>query len=169
MNVSSMKKKLLNISILFIYFSIIIVIQVFSERINLRYPCVVVTVEKCDLDDEMQLFYDIGNGINEKDSIKRNVKKSEKHQKCIFKLPDQKIYHFRLDFGERKGNFYLLKSIKMTTRMISKYWQEQDLIRDFRSHSIDVNKYKIEKGMVTLYTTGKDSFLVSPIFFENTN
>jgi hypothetical protein len=57
---------------------------------------------KSDRTGTGQLFYDIGRGFNEKDSVRFEIKANELNH-CIVRLPNKKIYSLRIDPLDKKA------------------------------------------------------------------
>ena len=62
---------------------------------------------KSSVDSVAQLYYDLGNGLNEKDSKRCRVYRSEGFQVLKFPLPNQPVQYIRFDPINTEGSSFL--------------------------------------------------------------
>lgn len=160
-----MKKINKIVAILLFIFSIIAI-----SIINLTvYPTSLIMEIQTEYDDTYQIFYDIGNGFNEKDSTRTFVNgEKESFTKVTFKIP-KKILKLRIDPGTTKCSINI-KSISLKSGLLTVYYGGPDEIeRDFLP-SRDIEKFVARDGLLYIKTTGKDpSFVLSKEVYSSIN
>jgi 2-polyprenyl-3-methyl-5-hydroxy-6-metoxy-1,4-benzoquinol methylase len=99
------------------YIGVIVVLAVFLSG-TLSYllrlssmPYFLVITYKSSVESETQVFYDTGNGYNEKESITYQVLPSKSFKKLNFSLPTEKIHNLRIDPLINEGLFQIKKVV----------------------------------------------------------
>lgn len=112
---------------------------------------------KTEQPDTYQVFYDVGDGFNQKDStIFLSHGERGKFVKAVFDLPG-KIDNLRIDFGERKADI-AIKSIRLKAGFFTVYyWGSADIERDF---NICNNVSYYYEDVLHVKTTGNDPWIV---------
>ena len=94
-----------SVLIAFIIALVFVIVDAFQEW---KVPQLYLRVSmKSSVDSIAQVFYDIGNGLNEKDSINYSVNKNRGFQVLRFPLPRKPIQYIRFDPLIVEGNFSL--------------------------------------------------------------
>jgi hypothetical protein len=83
--------------------SLIIILDYFQELIPHSYFLRIVM--KSSVESTAQVYYDIGNNLNEEDSVTHKVYESDDFRKFDFKLPLATIYFLRFDPLKTEGKF----------------------------------------------------------------
>lgn len=121
--------------------SILMVIDGYQE---MRPPDLTVLISMTSsVNSAAQLFYDVGKGLNEKDSKIVNVYKSKKFQTLQFTLPTDKIYYLRFDPIRVQGSF-AIKSVKIGDAAL-----KTNKVIDLKSIEVlqQIKKFKIKKNL----------------------
>ncbi len=135
----------------------------FSMEVNTQIP------------DIFQLFYDCGNGYNEKDSIKTIVQGNGDFEIINFTLPIKMFRKIRIDPGTHMGDV-IIKSISFQLKSKNIiFWNSQDIINKFKPlNQIDV--FNENKGYVYIHSIGEDPYfecnfdirdIIDPINIKN--
>lgn len=107
-----------------------------------------------------QLFYDLGKGYNETDSVSSEINDKKLVQNNLYKLifPIKSINtlrKLRIDPGNT-GEVVLIKSIKMIINENENYFEGERLL-EFLKPSIQISKISLDNnGLIQIVTTGKD-------------
>ena len=99
--------------------------------VNFHIPSTLIILVKCQAGDIYQLYYDIGNGYNEIDSIKVPIKKSDDFSIMRFKLPLKEVKRIKIDFGNQLGTTEI-KKISLNNINKEYSWALSNVIRDFQ-------------------------------------
>ncbi|MDY6970540.1 MAG: hypothetical protein SVR08_18080, partial [Spirochaetota bacterium] len=166
-------KSNLGIRFLGIIFLTFILLVTTISNIKITPVSLSVEVVSPQYDDIFQVFYDIGKGYNETDSIKAKVTRNNRLTKIVFNLPDKDTNKLRIDTGTQKGHI-VIKAIRLkqyfrifniTTSYI-KRWPAKEIIEDFKPINHIVNFYE-KNGMLHITATGENPYIqidnISPI------
>lgn len=112
-------------------------------------------------DDRYQVFFDIGNGFNEDDSISMDVGKKEGVQTLVFQLPSD-VKNLRVDFGTKINTIELEKIVwkKFNKKYI---WTPEKIISEFNIRN-NIDNLVSTNGKLRITPNGNDPFIV----IENT-
>ncbi len=108
--------------------------------------------------DDIQIFYDLGDGFNESNSVKIKVR-GDKFQKITVKLPIKKIDKIRLDTGTKAGNIVIIKDFCLENIFQKHCWSAQDISRDFTS-SHDISEISANNNQLFVKSSGTDPYIV---------
>lgn len=152
-----MKRKIFVNILIFILLSILV--NIFSCMPKQKFKL------KCDIlqskDDVYQVFYDIGNGFNETDSVKKEVKSSKDFQVIEFLIPSniKNIKKIRLDIGSNVGNIYIKNIIIEKSFFDKKTYKNSNLsnLVEWTNNIIDIHNENIGELFVS---DGIDPFIV---------
>lgn len=120
----------------YIKFLVIIFISLFFSVIlcnnwqNYFYPITVSIQFKSDKDDICQLFYDIGKGFNQIESICIPYKLNDDFKVIKFELPTKKFLNLRIDPG-LKSTKYIINNIKFQVGTQSKIYSGNNILKNF--------------------------------------
>ena len=142
---------ILSITLLVILFLIASFVKVY-----IPITCNIIMKSSIDSDrDSPQIFFDTGNGYNEKESV-HVLKKHEEHFLFFsFNLPGKKIYKIRIDPGIKKGN-YFIKKICFVGRQ-SRCFSSVDFIHHFQPLH-DISFFNIKNNVLSIEASGNDPF-----------
>lgn len=115
------------------------------------------------LTEEVQIFYDLGNGFSESNSIKTNVSNADN---LVAQLPAKNIYNLRIDLGNEPDKVIGIKSVSIErTREIN--------IKDINNKAtslVQLENGGVKDGISYFITKGNDpSFQIADLdkLFEN--
>jgi hypothetical protein len=156
---SKAKFKLIISGILFLLLIFLI------NRVNLSPNSILVEFYMPESDSDCRLFYDIGNGFNESDSIVCKIQKSKYTVKAIFfEVPCHKLKTLKIIPATYKGTV-IIKSIKISHRFSKLFlnfslyqWLADDIIRDFKPVNY-INDFIKKNDLLYIKSTETDSYL----------
>ncbi|WP_318627906.1 DUF6056 family protein [Paenibacillus polymyxa] len=122
--------------------------------VSIDKPTMIVELEKAKV-NMYQLYYDIGDGINEKDSSKAYIYNQADGNRLFFELPNKPIYSFRLDPGILTNQNVQIKSIEFDNNNVHLKYDAKKLESLFYPLH-DISKIKAESGILNIYTNGYD-------------
>ena len=138
-----------SVLIAFIIALVFVIVDAFQEW---KVPQLYLRVSmKSSVDSIAQVFYDIGNGLNEKDSINCSVNKNRGFQVLRFPLPRKPIKYIRFDPLIVEGNFSL-REIQLVDEL-DRLIQTIDLEAVKPLHQI--SSIGIENDLLVATTTSK--------------
>ncbi len=145
---------------------------VFRLPVNNSITSLSIEMESVDFTDRFKIFYDIGNGYNEKDSDVKNINKNNKSVRIDFKLPGVKIKNLRIDLGDQ------LKSIKIKSislvhdfyrfsykmRLFS--WNAESIFKDFKPIN-NITEFSESGKILYIKTSGDNPCFINKNDFSN--
>ncbi len=109
--------------------------------------------------DVLQVFYDVGNGFNETDSVKAAMGFAGSRQVLRLGLPaGRQVRKLRLDVGLQPGAV-LIESIAVRGLAGETEWRAEEVKRRFRP-ARHINRYELEGGLLAVGVNGRDPALV---------
>jgi hypothetical protein len=121
----------------------------------------VLTIEKPGVMGTFHLFYDLGEGFCEQNSVKANVTPREGDCQIYFPLPDRSIRGLRID------SKIIEKTYRITSMRFNKFeWKAGDIISSFKPGN-DISQFKIEDDRVIIVVTGSDPYFICSNDFSN--
>jgi len=116
----------------------------------------------------IQVFTNTGNGYNETESIWGNIYPVEGIQKVDFKLPEKKLFSFRIDTGGTSDEDLYIKSISIYKSVlfnkIELYkFHPDEIVNNFSGYMMTLSK---EKGLVLLHAYKGDPHFDSNFDFN---
>jgi|GEM_PF-4083114 len=148
---------ILSITLLLILFLTASFVKIYTP-----ITCNIIMKSSIDSDKESpQIFFDTGNGYNEKESVHVSKKHKEYFSFFSFNLPGKKIYKIRIDPGTKKGK-YFIKKICFVGRQ-SRCFSSVDFIQHFQPLH-DISFFNIRNNMLSIEASGNDPFFE---FFGN--
>ncbi|GIP39952.1 hypothetical protein J31TS4_32320 [Paenibacillus sp. J31TS4] len=150
---SNKKKVIFNTANLLIVLAIISIlyyslIGFFNNRLIIIFKTDIVGLHK--------VYYDVGEGFNEGDTVGTVLEKKEGSQRLVFDLPSKRIYKLRFDPGDKIGN------IEIESIVFKQGFSEQEIINQFISYN-DL-KVEGERGhTLRLVSTGEDPYLSTTV------
>jgi hypothetical protein len=106
--------------------------------------------------DTWQVFYDLGQGYNEKDSSTARLKKSGAAKIISFDLIDRNINSLRIDPGVHAGNIQI-RSITYRVGKSSRIWSAKEISGEFRPLN-QISSFIEDKGILRIKSTGRDPY-----------
>jgi hypothetical protein len=125
--------------------------------VGIKAPASSLVLEvKTDRPDVYQVFYDTGNGFNERESQIFLIPNSSKFEQAYFSLPS-KVRGLRIDFGSSEADI-LIKSIQLRCGYFKIYrWEGKEIEKDF---SITHNTaYKYQNDMIGVSALADDPWI----------
>lgn len=110
-------------------------------------------------DNLFQVFYDVGNGFNEKDSVRINVNAYEKYQKLEAPIPAN-VRSIRIDVGYLAGENVLLQNIKWKYNKNTHMWNLSDIVRNAKRNPHIGEFSLLNSNELKITTTGQDPFFI---------
>ncbi len=122
----------------------------------LPFNALVLTV-KGGGEDLLQVFYDRGEGFNEKDSCKFYVKMDEtRFRKLIVRIPSG-TERIRIDPGTAYPSFMEFGSVALKYGLLTVHsWKPREIVRDFVPIR-DIRSFQVHDGALRIETSGNDS------------
>ena len=144
----------------------IVIAFILINRINLQPNSIVMEVVSPENDDTYQLYYDTGNGFNETDSIRTEVRKNNNTLEVInFPLPEKQIKSIRFDPGSHKGNI-IIKSIKVNHNfyrlgfnLTLLKWKSENFSKHFKPLN-HISNFNEKDGNVYIIASDNDPYFV---------
>jgi len=147
-----LKDKSLLVSVLLF---IILILTV--NLVNFHIPSTLIIAVKCQAGDVYKLYYDIGNGYNEIDSIKVPIKKSDDFLLVRFKLPLKEVKRIEIDLGNQLGTTEIKKiSLQNINKEYS--WALSNIVRDFQPIQNAIN-FRIENDVLIFEKMNRNLYL----------
>lgn len=150
-------------------FFLIAVTSITLFNFNTSFNTLMIEIESAPSHDIYQLFYDVGNGYREKDSISTFVKRTET-AKVFFHIPTEKpVKGLRIDPGRRPG-MIVIKSIQLGYQLFFYFhplyqWTAQDIFKDF--HPVNhINFFAEQHDAFYLRATREDPHFISRVDFD---
>ncbi|MBN2570388.1 MAG: hypothetical protein JXB42_13255, partial [Deltaproteobacteria bacterium] len=129
----------------------------------------IIEVESPSISDKYQLFYDIGNGFRESDSVITFVEKSKGVVKVIFKIPHAiavRIRNIRIDPGQRSGTICINKiTLNHFFYRGLHNWSAKEIASSFLPIN-HISEFEIRDGYLKVKSVGEDPSFVSNFDFE---
>jgi len=134
---------------------------------------IIIEIQSPNISDSYQLFYDIGRGFNESDSVKAFITKNrEKVVKVIFNIPhDIRIRNIRIDPGTRSGTI-CIKKITLNYLFYNEYnrelhnWSAREIASSFLPIN-HISEFEVRDGYLYVKSVGEDPYFISNFDFEN--
>lgn len=106
--------------------------------------------------DKFQVFYDVGNGFNEKDSESIFVEQNDATQTLRFVLPPN-VRNLRVDFGTAANTVWVDHIVwkNFTKKYI---WGSEGIVEDF-SIKNDIDHLDLDNERLKIVSNGKDPYL----------
>jgi len=102
-----------------------------------------------------QIFYDVGNGYNEKNSI--SIFHHDTFEKPIeFTIRSRKFFHFRID-PVYSPKPVVISEIRFLHQQQERVWKEEGLANRFAAMN-DIEDWGVVEGNLSFRTAGKDPF-----------
>lgn len=116
---------------------------------------------KANSSTQVQVYYDLGNGFNEKNSL---VKKSE--GPASFFLPLSPIKKVRLDFGLKNDTIKVFQICLNRFFLGQKCWSGKDIVNELKINK-DISITNQNNNLLLFHITGDDPslYLESSLFF----
>ena len=138
-----------SVLIAFVIALVFVIVDAFQEW---KTPQLYLKVSmKSSVDSIAQVFYDIGNGLNEKDSINCTVNKNRGFQVLRFPLPRKPIHYIRFDPLNAEGSF-AVQEIQLVD-------ESDRLIRTIDLQAVkplhQISSIGIENGLLVATTSSK--------------
>jgi len=125
-----------------------------------RSRAVSMTIEiKVQQADQIQVFYDCGNGFNEQDSTKELIKTSNVFHTLVSKLPCGKISRIRIDPATDAGHV-MISSIETNSFLWKHHLSANEIITDFTPNHL-IKGYYVENNVVNIESIGNDPYVIS--------
>ena len=130
-----------------------------------------VEVQSPSYSDTYQLFYDIGNGFNESQSVKAFVENNRGVVKVIFKIPLGKIIrNIRIDPGTQPGTI-VINRVTLNCSFYSIYnkelynWSAGEIASSFLPVN-HISEFEVNNGSLRVTPTGNDPGFTSNFDFQ---
>lgn len=159
----------------FLVFISILISLIFATLITIIYSplnSLTVEVQSPSVGDTYQLFYDIGEGINESDSSRAFIKRHRDVVKVVFKIPYwKKIRVIRIDPGTKPGTIRINRVTlnSSLTRFYNKElysWIAEEMASSF-SPTNHISEFEVINGSLRIQSDNGDPFFVSNIGFND--
>lgn len=113
-------------------------------------------------DSLFQVFYDRGEGFNQRDSSKFYVKMDESRYRTIRVRVPSRSERFRIDPGASSSALHI-GSISLNYGLISAHrWNPEEITRDFRPTN-DIGSFEVRDGAVLMVAAGSDPSFMTPV------
>ena len=144
-------KIILSIILLAVLFLIPSLVKIYTP-----ITCNIIMKSPIDSDsDFVQIFYDTGNGYNEKESVKLSKNHEKDFSSFSFHLPGKIIYKIRVDPGIKKGEYSVKKICFFGAK--SRCFSSVNFMHYFQS-SHDISYFNIKNNLLFIGASGADPF-----------
>ena len=124
---------------------------------NLNLPQWLVVEIKTEKQIQIQIYYDIGEGYNERDKRIQEVSGDNGFQKVRIRLPGKSIHSFRVDPLTTPGIVYI-KSIAIESLLGRNHiWTPEKIHNDFRPQN-DISQFMLEGDILKVESIGIDPY-----------
>jgi hypothetical protein len=113
---------------------------------------------KSSADSFAQLYYNVGNGLSEKNSTIQHVKKRTGFKRIKFIVPKKKIYCFRFDPSQTSGSI-IIKGIRIINRFSGEI---MDITLNSLKSFNQINNLELKDGLLHITNDQKSN---GPIFY----
>ena len=110
------------------------------------------------LTDTFQVFYDLGYGFNEQDSVTVSVSGKDVVQKISFNLPSGMFKNLRIDPGTYPLELKIY-SIELKTLFFNKKWIPSEIAESFNPAN-HISRFEDTGDFLSLFSTGNDPHFV---------
>jgi hypothetical protein len=143
---------------------VLLICLIVVQRIRFTPNTIAIEVVSPEAEDTYQVFYDIGNGFNETDSLRNTVQPGDKTVTVnFFLLPAIQIKALRIDPGTRAGQI-AIKSIRFIHKFhklhyqISLYqWTGEQIVKEFQPAN-QISDFSSKEHLLQITSTGTDPF-----------
>jgi hypothetical protein len=137
-----------------------ITLEFYAEEINFQDSQLIIKIEKPTDLDNLQVFFDLGSGFNEKDSIYADIIPQNRLVNLDIHLPDKQFTALRIDPKICPGKLSL-DGMELHARYGQYQWTAKEIVtRFFPWHDIDL--FRVDDGLLHLQSSGEDPFFIGP-------